>query len=236
MIEIAACSDIHSPKYIKEFELALKNIKKKFDLFLFAGDLIQKGTYTEINTIIEILDKFKISNIFSVFGNEEYEYIHDKIYDLASDKILFLNDQTKIIKIATKTVGIVGSKGSLDKPTYWQAEFIPNISETYSERIKTIEFLLKNLKADFKILLTHYAPTYLTLHGETKSSYAQIGCKRLEPILKKYPPDVAIHGHSHIGTKFAYLNTIPIYNVAFPISKTITLIKLPTKSSLFSYL
>ncbi|MFX0134638.1 MAG: metallophosphoesterase [Candidatus Hodarchaeota archaeon] len=235
MIQIAACSDIHSPKYFKEFEISLKQIKKKIDLFLFAGDLILKGKYDEISKIINLLDKYEITNIYSVFGNEEYNSIYDKILELAADKIIFLKDQTKILKIKTKTIGIVGTKGSLDRPTFWQAKYVPDISKTYTERIKKIEGLLKNLKADFKIFVTHYAPTYLTLSGEKKTAFPSIGSKRFESVLKKFPPDVVIHGHSHIGRKFAYLGTIPIYNVAFPIRKTITFIKLPTKGSLLSY-
>ncbi|NVM04610.1 MAG: metallophosphoesterase [Candidatus Helarchaeota archaeon] len=235
MIQIAACSDIHSPKYIKEFENSLKQIKKKIDLFLFAGDLILKGKYEEINKLIVILDKYEITNIYSIFGNEEYTPLYEKIFELAANKITFLKDQIKILKIKTKTVGIIGTKGSLDRPTFWQAKNIPDISKTYTERIKKIEGLLKNLKADFKIFVTHYAPTYLTLIGEKKSAFPSIGSKRFEPILKKFPPDIVIHGHSHMGRKFAYLGSIPVYNVAFPLRKAITFIKLPIKGSLLSY-
>ncbi len=235
MIQIAACADIHSPKYIEEFENSLKKIKIQIDLFLFAGDLILKGKYEEIYKLIGILDKYEITNIYSVFGNEEYDTLYDKILELAADKITFLKDQTKLLKIKNKSVGIVGTKGSLDRPTFWQAKNIPDISKTYTDRIFKIEELLKNLKTDFKIFLSHYAPTFLTLSGEKKSAFPSIGSKRFEPILKKYPPDIVIHGHSHIGRKFAYLGSIPIYNVAFPLRRAVTMIKLPTRGSLLSY-
>ncbi|MHA1300247.1 MAG: metallophosphoesterase family protein [Candidatus Helarchaeota archaeon] len=235
MINIVACSDIHSPKYLNGFTESLKKIKKKYDIFLFAGDLILKGKVSEVNKIIKIIDKYDFDYTISVFGNEEYNPLHDEILEIVKGKIIFLKDESKILKIGTKTVGIVGSKGSLDRPTFWQSKYIPGIEKVYTERIKTIEGLLSSLKADFKILLTHYPPTYITLYGEKKSAYPSIGCKRLEPILKKYPPDVVIHGHSHIGRKFAYLDSIPIYNVAFPLRKTITFIKLPTRGSLLSY-
>ena len=178
MIQIAACADIHAPKYIKKFENSLKEIKTKIDLFLFAGDLILKGKYEEINNIIDILNKYKITNIISVFGNEEYDPLYDKILELAADKITFLNDETIILKIKAKSVGLVGTKGSLDRPTFWQAKNIPDISKTYTERIIKIEELLKNLHADFKIFITHYSPTYMTLIGEKKSAFPSIGSKR----------------------------------------------------------
>ncbi|MHA1379877.1 MAG: metallophosphoesterase family protein [Candidatus Helarchaeota archaeon] len=235
MIQILACSDIHSPKYLKAFKESLKQVKKKIDLVLFAGDLILKGKYTEIAKIVDIIDKYEFGPILSVFGNEEYNTIHEKILDLASNKIIFLKDESKILTIGTKTIGIVGSKGSLDRPTYWQSKYMPGITKVYSDRIKTIEGLLENLKANFKILLLHYPPTYITLYGEKQHAYPSIGCRRLEPVLKKFPPDVVIHGHSHVGRKFAYFGSIPIYNVAFPLRKSITLIELPTKGSILSY-
>ncbi len=235
MIRIAASSDIHSPKYLKEFENAVKKINKKIDLFLLAGDLILKGSYEEINKIINILDALKVEKVISVFGNEEYDEYYKEILKISADKIIFLNDELITIRINEKTVGIIGSKGSLDEPTYWQLKNLPNIEKTYSDRINKIEGYLKKLKADFKILLTHYAPTYLTLEGEKRSAYSTLGCKRLEPILKKFPPDIAIHGHSHVGKKFAYLGAIPIYNVAFPLRKSVTFITLPLKGSLLSY-
>ena len=179
--------------------------------------------------------KYKFEIIIGVFGNEEYNPLHDKIIKIAANKIKFLRDESLIIELKEKTIGIVGSKGSLDRPTYWQSKYIPEITKIYTERIKKLEDLLRNLKTDFKILLIHYPPTYLTLHGEKLQAYPSIGCRRLEPVLKKYPPDVVIHGHSHVGSKFAYLASIPIYNVAFPLRKSITSIELPTKGSLLSY-
>ena len=134
MIDIIAVSDIHSPKYLKEFKESLKKIKKKPDLVCFAGDLILKGKVNEYNRIIEIVDKFEFENIIAIFGNEEYNPLYNEINEITAGKIKFLNDESITMKLKDKTIGIVGSKGSLDRPTYWQSKYMPDIVNIYTER------------------------------------------------------------------------------------------------------
>ena len=144
------------------------------------------------------------------------------------DRITFLSDESFILTLEDgKTLGIVGSKGSLDQPTWWQSRNIPNIRQTYSQRIRIIRDLLQELEADFKILLMHYAPTFKTLGGERRAFYQQLGSKKLEDIIIGSKPDAVIHAHAHNGKRFALLEGVPIYNVSLPLNQAIPIIKLP---------
>jgi Icc-related predicted phosphoesterase len=244
MIRVACVSDVHSPKYLNAFKGELHKLDvNSIDLFLFAGDMIYKGKVDELNNIISVLEAVEVRfPIYSCFGNEEYDNLYDELKDIGKNKIRFLNDETISIEKKGESIGIIGTKGSLAQPTWWQSKNLPNIREVYQRRIKKVEELLTNLVNDIRIVLFHYAPTYLTVIGEPERSYPQMGTKAYEKILinENTKIDAIFHGHAHKGRKFALLkNRIPVYNVAFPLRKKITVVTLPRppgRSSLLSYL
>ena len=243
MIRVACVSDVHSPKFLGLFEDALGKIdSENVDLFLFAGDMIYKGNADELNRIIKMLEENGIKfPIYSCFGNEEYENLYDRLRSIGKDKIIFLEDEIVRIQKRGKSIGIIGTKGSLAEPTWWQSKNLPRIREIYKERIKKIEKLAGQFDTEIRILLFHYAPTYLTVVGEPKRSYPQMGTPEFEKIIlnNKYKINAVFHGHAHKGKKFIFLkNRIPIYNVALPLRKEITIVELPkppSRSSLLSY-
>ena len=234
MIRVACVSDVHSPKYLDLFKNSLRKIRgEKVDLFLFAGDMIYKGQIDELNRIFTILEENEIKfPIYACFGNEEYDQLYEKLRELGKNKIIYLEDEATCVQIKEYTIEIIGTKGSLAEPTWWQKQNIPNIKNFYQERIKKIEALLAQTKknVNIRILLFHYAPTYLTVVGEQKRAYPQMGTKAFEKTIvkPKYKIDAVFHGHAHRGTKFTLLkNRVPIYNTALPLRKSITIIELP---------
>jgi len=228
LLTIGAVADVHSPKYLKLFREAMDTLDvSAIDLMFLAGDMIYKGRVEEMNNIIDILERKGVNcPIIAVFGNEEFEDRHEKIRRLCEGKIIFLDDESVVLNLKGLKVGIVGTKGSLDKPTTWQARNIPNIQQIYSERIKKVDNLLANLNSDVKILLMHYAPTYKTLKGEKTSIYPLLGSKKFEEVILRRRPDLVIHAHAHNGSEFASLNGIPVYNVSLPLTRKICIIKL----------
>ncbi|MHA1144068.1 MAG: metallophosphoesterase family protein [Candidatus Helarchaeota archaeon] len=236
-ILVGAISDVHAPKYLPLYQQAIKRAASKLqncDLLLLAGDMILKGDINEVPLVMKPLEKLR-SPIIAVFGNEEYDPLWEEIEAIAGERISFLNDESTILEIKNKTIGIVGSKGVLDRPTWWQQKNIPGIHETYSNRIEMIQKLLKQLDADIKILLLHYPPTYKTVVGERPGTYPYIGSKKMGRSVFKEKIDVVVHGHAHLGKKFAFEGAVPIYNVALPLRKRFTFISLPRKSSLTSF-
>ena len=211
---------------------------KEPDLLLFAGDMYEYKT-PEVYTLF--LDFIKMSKwkcpIIAVFGNSEFDEDRDEIIKICKKRITFLEDETIKLKIKNKKVGIVGTEGSLDIPTWWQWRNIPDIKKTYTKRIETIRNLLKGLKTDIRILLMHYAPTYKTLKGEDPRLYDVLGSRKYEKVLTETKPDFVIHGHAHYGIPLAFVDSIPVFNVAISINKKIVEInpeKLP-KSGLHKF-
>ena len=220
---IAASSDIHSPKLFDVFLRSVDSLQVQPDLFLLAGDVIDKGKVEEYEKISNVFFGRIKCPIVACFGNEEYMELRDEIRKRVNE-IKFLDDESIILEINGTSVGIVGSSGSLDRPTRWQRKNIPNIQEIYENRVKKVDELLSKLKADFKILMVHYAPTYKILEGENPIIYPELGCRRFEKVILERKPDLVITGHSHKGKKEVWLDTVPIINVALPLRNEIVVI------------
>ena len=192
------------------------------DIFLMAGDIYEFRN-PEIYELI--LDYVKLKDwkcpIVAVFGNREFDEDIDDIKKICKGRITFLDDESMELKIKDKKVGIVGTRGALDVPTWWQSNHVPGIRKTYIEKIKRCKELLDNLKVDVKILLSHYAPTYKTLLGEDKRLYGYMGSKRFEEVLAETKVSFAVHGHAHYGIPLAFVEAVPVFNVAFSITRGI---------------
>lgn len=218
MLRVAAVGDIHAPKFMNEFKRSLSAMDpSSIGLLLLAGDLILKGNYHNLNYVLESIEQNDVNcPIIACFGNEEYSGIRDDMRKLAGRRLRFLDDESAEVQVRGLKVGIIGSQGSLECPTPWQARNIPNIERTYSERIDRIVQLLNGLKADLRILLLHYPPTFRVLEGEPKAFYRYIGCDRCERIISKDRVDVVICAHSHMGSPLALVNDVPVHNVSLP--------------------
>ncbi|MFX1318912.1 MAG: metallophosphoesterase [Promethearchaeota archaeon] len=226
-LRIAATSDIHWPQYQGLFIKSLRQLPK-LDLLLIAGDLVNRGNPRSIAPVIGKLNEAKLEcPIFACFGNDDYDSIKDTMRTQGQDIIQFLDDELVTLPIRGKQVSIVGSRGVLDQPTFWQTRNIKGIKEVYAKRLDTLDTLLEQAKAlsPYSILLTHYTPTFVTLKGETRRAHAQMGSQRVENLLKKHSPMLAIHGHAHRGLPKAKLNKVRIYNVALPLNRRIVVIK-----------
>jgi Icc-related predicted phosphoesterase len=221
---IAAIGDIHSPRLFNFYVKAVENLNVKPDLFCLLGDIIYHGTVEEYPKVYNVLFGKITCPIVACFGNEEHGPETRIIIENQNPDIKFLNDESLVLEINNKSVGIVGSIGSLDRPTFWQRNNVPDVYDVYKKRVETVEKLLSELKTDMKILLIHYVPTYSILEGENPRSYPELGSKDYEKVIAGQKPDLVLTGHSHRGKKRAWIDTFPIFNVAFPLNKEIVLI------------
>jgi Icc-related predicted phosphoesterase len=231
LLRVGAVGDIHAPKFLGEFKSCMSAIDpSKLDLFLFAGDLIMKGSFNNLEYVLEEIEKKGIDcPIVACFGNEEYSDIRDQVRKLAGGKVKFLDDEKVVLMARDVRIGIAGSQGSLESPTPWQAKNVPDIVKTYSDRIDKMAQLLNGLEADLRILLTHYPPTYKVLRGEMQMFYRYIGCNRCERIISKDRVDIVVCAHSHMGIPLAFVNEVPVHNVSLPAVHKVSEIEISKK-------
>ena len=218
---VAATADIHHPTYTDFLKSSLSSLEVEPDLFLIAGDVLKPREPSDYIEVISIIRGRINCPLVATFGNTEFQEDRAFIRE-QNPSVVFLDDEAMNLDIGGKNTLIVGSTGSLERPTSWQKRNIPHISDIYRARIETISSLL-NRPGDVKILLMHYAPTYLTLEGEVRSSYPWMGTRRFESIIIEKRPTAVVHAHAHGGTREASIDGIPIFNVSLPLNREVVL-------------
>lgn len=221
-----------------EFLLPSLGELANIDLMLLAGDLADKNDVKSFSTVIKILKDSTEAPIISVFGNEEYSQSYEEYK--SRFPIKFLDDESFALDIDGLSVRVIGTQGSLDRPTWWQRDNIQGIWQIYKERVQKVSDLLIRGREDIIVLLMHYSPTYLTMQGENERRFPEMGSKMFEDIVKQRKPDIVIHGHVHKGRRGAEIfetqmslenfgerdKRVPVINVALPAVERVTLLDL----------
>jgi Icc-related predicted phosphoesterase len=234
-MRIAAVGDVHGHTHLAPFRKDLEGLGR-VDLFLLAGDTTDRNDLETFGTVLEAVRERVHAPIWAVFGNNEYAEDHTAYVDRYAGPygVRFLRDDAAIFEADGTCVRIIGSVGSLDRPTWWQRKNRPLYADEYRRRIGILDDLLEG--DDTRILLTHYPPTWATMGGEKEEWRPELGCKALEPVLLRRRPDFVVHGHIHKGIPYAELRPrfdriddfaspsapIPVHNVAYPVRRSIT--------------
>lgn len=233
-MRIAAVADIHGREYLAAFASDLERLEPP-DLFLVAGDLTDRNDAKAFGDVAEAIERRVSCPTFGVFGNNEYAESQEAYR--SSCKITFLDDEAVTVRAAGREVRLIGSIGSLDRPTWWQRTNLPGIAGVYEERVAAIDRLLEG--GGFRVLMTHYPPTYATMGGEKEEWRPELGSRKLEAVVLRRRPDIVVHGHAHRGIPRATLTageqtiedfgartSIPVYNVSYFVTHGITVLEL----------
>jgi len=194
-MQIGAVGDIHWKDGLE----ALKRTRKQLsdtDLMLLAGNITNSNNIERYAQVLGSLRELSDAEIVAVFGNEEYDASHREYRDRF--RIVFLEDELKDLQFDDLKVRLVGSTGSLDRPTWWQRNNVPDIWKRYKERVVRVSGLMERGDADLLVLLIHYAPTCSTLEGEQGAS-SEMGSNLFENIIMEKRPDLVIHAHAPGG-------------------------------------
>jgi len=199
---IGALGDVHGKENLPLMEKDAERLRS-CDLLLLAGDVTDSNDIESYGRVISGLRELSDAELIAVFGNEEYDEQHDEYR--RRFPVTFLEEERKDIEVDDVKVRVVGSTGSLDRPTWWQRTHQPGAWERYRERVSEISELLVKEDVDLLALLTHYAPTYATLVGEKKGGYPEMGSLALEKAITDKRPDLVLHAHAHRGKTSAKL-------------------------------
>lgn len=219
-MKILAVADVHSPRYLDDFVTSLGRHSPP-DIFLMAGDMINRGNIEEFVKILDAIENHLPGDypIIACYGNDEYTETRRKLNTLAKSRVVFLDEKSIIIEVEGIKIGIVGTQGSLDRPTTWQRRNITSIKRKFEQRADRASSLLKKLdgKVNRRILLMHYSPCMETCEGEDERAFAWLGSKKFYSVIKSEQPDLVIHGHVHNSSKHeAFIDNTIVRNVAFP--------------------
>jgi Icc-related predicted phosphoesterase len=225
MIRIAAAGDIHfDRKSHNRLSQHFLGIENKADFFLLAGDLTQTGHPEEMKVLAEDLRKCPIP-IIAVLGNHDYhaDQVEQVSVILKEAGVTLLERNSIVLNIKNYKVGIAGAKGfgggfvGACGSDFGEAEMKAFMRHS-KKNAKHLEDTIKELDADYKIVLLHYSPTAQTLVGEKKEIYPFLGSYYLAEAVDYGKADICFHGHAHDGVERGETpGGCPVRNVAQPV-------------------
>ena len=220
---IAVTSDIHAPYFLKLFSDSLENLEEDPDLFILAGDLIERNQHFYLKKIYWMIkSKFPNTYIISVFGNNEFI----EFREMYKREYSFMNWLEESY-LEFNNYYILGTEGALNSLTSWMRRNIPWVKNTWEERINKIRKLLNELQDKNVILVTHYAPCSYTVYGDPAPA-SLLYSNEFEKILHEFNNiQYVFHGHSHRAKVWKYkVNQCTILNVSLPLHKKIITVKI----------
>ncbi len=227
-VKLLATADVHSPKYLGLYLESLRAVDTSVDAVIWAGDMIYRGRVEALREVLEATKReFPDTPIIAVFGNEEYWGLEEKLRK-AYPEVTWLDDELAVINVkGAVKLGVVGTRGALDRPTRWQRTHMPHLWRVYSERPKKIESLVQKAKskASLVIVVSHYALAQANLEGEPRSIWPELGSRQMEEAIRRSKPDAGIHGHAHNSKNLeTRVDGVPVYNVSIVARKSVALI------------
>jgi uncharacterized protein len=222
-MRIAAMGDLHfGANSLKTFSAIFKSVNDEADIMVLCGDLTMRGLIEEARGLSEAIADAKIP-ILAVLGNHDHEANNqEEIMDILGNAGMTMLERGPFVTEDGK-FGFVGTKGFCGGFTgckiapFGERILKMFINETFKEA-NTVNRALKTLKADFKVVVYHYAPIRETCNGEHCELLPFLGSSILADPPDTFNANLVLHGHAHHGSEKGQTETgIPVRNVALPI-------------------
>ncbi|MBY8996578.1 MAG: metallophosphoesterase [Candidatus Thorarchaeota archaeon] len=217
-VKLATIADVHSPKFLNEFKTALSNCTPP-DLFLFAGDMVNRGKVNEYSNVLDTVESQLGSDfpILACFGNEDPLDIRDELNLTTKDRLTFLDERSITLTLSGSRIAIVGMSSFSAELLNAQSSAAAEMRTIFEERALQLSRLLQDASSssDYLILLMHFSPLRET--NPTEFSWW------VSRAVETYPPNLIIHGHIHNSIRNKVeIGATTIRNVALPAIGSIT--------------
>jgi Icc-related predicted phosphoesterase len=223
-IRVAAAGDVHCDEVNRdEVARAFDRVEGKVDAILLAGDLTTYGGLEQGELLAEICAPLE-TPIYAVLGNHDWHcnQTAELTAVLEAAGVRMIDPGHAIQELDGARLGIAGAKGFVGGfPDSALPDFgEPLLRQVYAATTAEVGALAAGLEAvagcDYRIALLHYAPSASTLEGEPRGIFAFLGSDRLAAPILEHHPDLALHGHAHVGAFQGAIGDVPVYNVAVP--------------------
>jgi uncharacterized protein len=217
-MRIAALADLHfSPQSYDRIRERMGRVREEADVLVIAGDLTNYGKVEEMESLLNALVRIRLP-IVAVLGNHDYES--------GNEETLIKMMTTEGIKVLDGSsyerdgIGFAGTKGFFGGfgrgalTSFGEKEVKQFVQAGIDEAMK-LERALSQLRAEKRVVITHYAPIAETVKGEPPEIYPYLGSSRLSEVIDRFGTEMAFHGHAHHGAADGKTTGgIPVYNVA----------------------
>jgi Icc-related predicted phosphoesterase len=190
------------------------------DILVLCGDLTTHGRADQMRAFVDELKGVDIP-IVAVLGNHDYEAGEvEACAALLRGRNVHLLDGDHV---TIDGVGFVGTKGFCGGfgrgalAPFGEPEIKQFVQVALNEAIK-LENALRNLNADVRVVVLHYAPILESVMGEPEPILPFLGSSRLLQPIETIGANVVFHGHAHHGVlEAATPSGIPVFNAAYPL-------------------
>jgi Icc-related predicted phosphoesterase len=200
-------------------------LRDEADLLIMAGDLTNYGKPEEMESMLASIMRIRIP-IVAVLGNHDYESGQaDQLSKMMIAEGIKLLDGSGYERDGVGfagTKGFVGGFGRGVLTAFGEPEIKAFVQSAIDETLK-LERAISMLRAEKRIVVTHYAPVVDTVKGEPEQIYPYLGSGRLSEVIDRHGALLAVHGHAHHGAlEGKTTGGVPVYNVAIPLLMTRT--------------
>jgi len=226
MIRIAAVGDIHlGIGSSGTYRPRLARLSEQADVLLIAGDLTNRGTVEEAQTVAAELAGLPVPT-FAVLGNHDFEANCSSVLSafLESVGIRVLEGDGATCEIGDCTLGVAGVKGfgggfpGRCGSEFGEPEMKAFMRHTRESAERLSDALCDLADADLRVALMHYSPVEETLAGEHREIYPFLGSYLLAEAVDVGGASLALHGHAHGGSPSGTTpGGTPVRNVAMPV-------------------
>lgn len=227
MIRVAAVGDVHmDADVLGRFRPALEELPGKADVLLLAGDLTRHGTVVEARCVAQEFGGLGVP-VIAVLGNHDYhcDEVAGVCDVLQSAGIQVLEGESVVVDTPGGRLGVAGVKGfgggfaGRSASEFGEPEMKAFIRTTCAVADR-LSAALRELDAEVRVALMHYAPVPDTLAGEPLEIYPFLGSYLLGQAIDSAPTMLAVHGHAHAGSERGSTpGGVRVRNVAHPVIK-----------------
>jgi Icc-related predicted phosphoesterase len=221
-LRIAATADLHMKESEKgKWADLFKEVSKKADVLLIAGDLTDTGDENQAKALAEELKSCTIQ-VLAVLGNHDFEKGRQRLIRqiLQNDHIMILEGEAVVIR-NIGFAGVKGFGGGFDGnmlAKFGEEAIKVFVKEAVDEALildRALSRLDEENENIKKVALLHYSPIATTLRGEPEQVFPFLGSSRLAEPLTRRKVVAAFHGHAHKGTfEGEAPGGVKVYNVA----------------------
>lgn len=224
-MRIAALADLHySPQNYDRIREPMQRVRDEADVLVLAGDLTNFGKPEEMESLLNALVRLRIP-IVAVLGNHDYESgQQDELIRMMTAEGIKVLDGTGYERDG---VGFAGAKGFLGGfgrgvlTSFGEPEVKAFVQAALDETMK-LERSLMQLRAEKRVVVTHYAPVVDTVRGEPEQIFPYLGSSRLSEVIDRHGARLVLHGHAHHGAAEGRTTAgIPVYNVALAVNQSL---------------
>lgn len=230
-IRIAAISDLHlRTTFPEQLANELRAVSNEADVLVVPGDITDNGKIPEVEVAGELLREVTIPTI-AVLGNHDRRGIRRKAMRTILDRAgvnLLDGDALSLTLEDGRRIGFAGVGGygggfwPEDTPDLVGARISKAVGVRARRESLRLDQALAQLggqQLDAMVVVMHYAPTVSTLGNEPVAKYWMLGNSLLGNVVDRYPVDLVLHGHAHLGNKDGHTTGgVPVRNVAAPVT------------------